>query len=427
MDIMITNEEGNCVCRTARYGDFMLGSCIFIKERMVAVHKTYGLINGRIIQEDAILKDKILIFKDKVLGMVDIEEMKKYPNVQWIDVEGMYISPGFIDIHIHGFGGCDTMDGTLDAIKTISNTVAETGVTGFLPTTMTMDKDRIYKAFDAVRQAMGTKMPGAKVLGCHMEGPFISEKYKGAQNPQYVIKPDYDLVKVYMDVIKIITIAPERDKGYSFISKMHQHEDVVLSIGHSSGTYEESMEAIQKGIRHVTHLFNAMTPMHHREPGVVGTALRSRVTCELIADKLHVHPAIFQLLVDVKGKEHLVLVTDSTRAGGMGDGVYDLGGQKVIVKDDFAKLANGTLAGSVLTLNKAVKNIFENTNLAIYEAVKLASLNPAKVIKIDDRKGSLKIGKDADITVFNKDFHIYLTVVEGNIVFNNFTLPQRRS
>jgi len=265
---------------------------------------------------------------------------------------------------------------------------------------------------------MRLNMLGAKVFGAHMEGPFINEKYKGAQNAKYIIKPDFRFIENHMDIIKIITLAPEMDLGYEFLSKVQAYHNITLSIGHSNATYEEAVEAIRIGIRHVTHLFNAMTPMLHRAPGVVGAALRSNITCELIADKIHVHPAIFQILIDVIGIENLVLITDSIRAGCMKEGLYELGGQKVIVKDGSARLENNILAGSVLTLNVAVKNILENTNINMCEAIKLVTQNPAKVIGVKENKGTLSIGKDADITVFDQNINIFLTVVEGKVVYD---------
>ncbi|QIB28220.1 N-acetylglucosamine-6-phosphate deacetylase [Caloranaerobacter azorensis] len=378
----------------------------------------YGLINGKIIYKDSIIEDKVLIFNEKIIDIADLQNIDRYENINLIDVEGKFISPGFIDIHIHGAGGSDIMDGTMESITNISNTIAKTGVTGFLPTTMTMDKDTIYGALNVVRQAMYLDIQGAKVLGVHMEGPFINEKYKGAQNAKYILKPDFEFIKEYLDIIKIITLAPEMDKEYRFLQKIKEYSDITLSIGHSNANYDQAKKAIKNGIKHATHLFNAMTPMHHRAPGIVGAVLRSNITCELIADKIHVHPAIFQILIDVKGIENLVLITDSMRAGCMKDGIYELGGQKVIVKNGSARLEDNTLAGSILTLNRAVKNVLENTSIKLYEVVKLVTQNPAKVIGIEKDKGSLDIGKDADITVFDEDLNIYFTVVEGKIVFN---------
>lgn len=375
-----------------------------------------AIINGKIITKDGVVLGKSIIFDKQIINITDNLDSLDNSKVQVIDAKGNYVSPGFIDLHIHGSGGKDAMDGDIEALKVISSTIAKNGVTAFLPTTMTMDIDLIYKALNTIRQAMKEQMPGAKVVGAHMEGPFINEKYKGAQAAEHILKPEFKLIDQYMDVIKIITLAPEKDHNFQFI-KEAKNNDVVLSIGHSNATYEEAMDAINAGITHATHTFNAMTPLHHRKPGIVGAVFNSRVVCELIADKIHVHPSLFQLLVNIKGKDKVVLITDSMRAGCMKDGEYDLGGQKVIVKDNSARLEDGVLAGSVLTLNKAVCNIKNNTNLKINEVINMVSLNPAREIKLDKYKGSLEVNKDADIVIFDKDINIKETIVEGNIIY----------
>lgn len=382
------------------------------------MNKLYGLINGKVIEENAIIENKVLLFDEKIIDLVDVQETDKYKNIELIDVKGKFVSAGFIDIHIHGAGGSDTMDATIESIANIAKTIAKAGVTGFLPTTITSDRQSIERAFEIVRGAMSLDLQGAKVLGAHMEGPFINRKYKGAQNPKFIAKPNFEFIEKYIDIIKIITLAPEMDAEHDFLNKIKESSNITLSIGHSNATYDEAIEAIKKGIKHATHLFNAMSPMHHRDPGVVGAVFKKNITCELIADKIHVHPAIFQILIDIIGIENLVLITDSIRAGCMKEGIYELGGQKIIVKDGSARLENGTLAGSVLTLNQAVKNILENTDIELFEAIRLVTINPAKVIGVDENKGTLSIGKDADITVFDQDLNIFRTVVEGNIVFD---------
>lgn len=376
-----------------------------------------AIINGKIITKDGVVFGKNIIFDKQIIDITDNIDLLNNPSMEVINAEGKFVSPGFIDLHIHGSGGKDAMDGDIEDIKVISNTIAKNGVTAFLPTTMTMDIATIYKALDTIREAMKEQMPGAKVVGAHMEGPFINEKYKGAQAAEHILKPEFKLIEGYMDVIKIITIAPEKDHNFEFINKV-KNKNVVLSIGHSNATYEEAMDAINAGITHATHTFNAMTPLHHRKPGIVGAAFNSNIVCELIADKIHVHPALFQFLVNVKGKDKVVLITDSMRAGCMKDGEYDLGGQKVIVKDNSARLEDGVLAGSVLTLNKAVNNIKNNTNLKINEVVNMVSLNPAREIKLDKNKGSLDINKDADIVIFDEEINIKTTIVEGTVIYN---------
>ena len=381
-----------------------------------------AIVNGKLIMRDRIIQDSIIIFDKKIIDIISKDSFSQYKreykeDIQIIDAKNRYVSPGFIDIHIHGCGGYDTMDAMPEALKVISATVAGNGVSAYLPTTMTMDKERIYKAFDAIRVAMKLEIKGAKILGIHMEGPFINEKYKGAQKADHIIKPDYELIKDYLDIIKIITLAPEEDENHSFIKKVKRNSKITLSVGHSDASYEETIKAIEVGISHATHTFNAMTPLNHRKPGIVGAIFRSDITCELIADTIHVHPAIFKILIDIKHKDRMVLITDSMRAGCMKAGKYELGGQKVIVKNGAAKLQDGTLAGSVLTLNKAVKNMLEHSGVEIYEAVAMASLIPAKVINMDNKKGSLDIGKDADIAIFDENIDVFFTIVEGKIVY----------
>jgi len=385
-----------------------------------------AIVNGKLIMKDRIMYDSVIIFEKQIIKIITKDNFLQYKKeykqeykeeIQVIDAKGKYVSPGFIDIHIHGSGGYDTMDGTAEALRVISTTIAANGVTAYLPTTMTMDKSSIYSALDAIRQAMSKENQGAKILGAHMEGPFINEKYKGAQKADNIIRPNYDILVDYLDIIKIITLAPEKDENHSFIKKVKGNSKITLSIGHSDASYEETLMAIEDGITHATHTFNAMTPLNHRKPGIVGGIFTSDITCELIADTIHIHPAIFNILINVKKKDKIVLITDSMRAGCMKGGIYDLGGQKVVVENGSARLQDGTLAGSVLTLNRAVKNILHHSDLEIYEAVAMASNVPAKVIHMDNQKGSLEAGLDADIVIFDEDIDVFLTIVEGKIVF----------
>lgn len=372
--------------------------------------------------KDRIIYNSVIVFDLKIIGIIDNDNFHQYKEecreeINVIDAKGRFVSPGFIDIHIHGSGGYDTMDATKKALKIIGTTIAENGVTGYLPTTMTMEASSIYKALDVVREEMGIETRGAKILGVHVEGPFINEKYKGAQKANNIVKPDYDIIKDYLDIIKIITLAPEKDIDHSFIKKVKANSKITLSIGHSDASFEEAMKAIDDGISHATHIFNAMTPFNHRKPGIVGAIFTSDISCELIADLIHVHPAIFNILINLVHTDRMVLITDSMRAGCIKSGVSELGGQKVIVKNGAARLEDGTLAGSVLTLNKAILNMLRNSDLKIYDVVAMATINPAKVINMDNKKGSLEIGYDADITIFNDDIDVSFTIVEGKIVY----------
>jgi N-acetylglucosamine-6-phosphate deacetylase len=375
---------------------------------------------GKIILENQVLMNKVLIFNEKIVDILDEEDFEKkcmahVMNI--IDAHGKYVSPGFIDIHIHGSGGKDTMDGEASDLRIICETIAKSGVTGFLPTTMTMEKEKIYKALDSVKIASAENIKGAKILGAHMEGPFISRKYKGAHKTEHIIKPDFEFIKNYKDIIKIITMAPEEDLQFNFIKRVKNNSDIVLSMGHTASDYETAMEAVEAGISNASHIFNAMSAFHHRAPGAVGAVLKSNISFELIADTLHIHPAVFQILLNAKGKDKMILITDSMRAGYMKDGKWELGGQEVIVENNSARLNDGTLAGSILTLNKAVLNMMKYTDLKIYEAVALASLNPAKLINIDNAKGSIKIGKDADLIIFDEELKVDLSISGGKIIY----------
>lgn len=393
-----------------------------------------AIVNGKIIKENKIVLNKVLVFDNKIEGIVSYEEFDEYVrqgniakgDLRIIDAKNNYVSPGLIDIHIHGSGGHDTMDGNIEALKGISRTIAEYGVTSFLPTTMTMEKEKIYEALQCINQAKYMKMPGAGVLGAHMEGPFISAKLKGAHKEEYILKPDFDFIREFADTIKIVTMAPEEDENFKFIKETRCLSDITLSIGHTNASYEVAIDAIDNGIEHATHTFNAMTALNHRSPGVVGAIFNSHISCELIADNIHIHPEMYKLLLKIKGEDKVVLITDSMRAGGMKNGIYELGGQRVIVKDKCARLEDSTLAGSVLTLNTAVKNILEHTELTIPEAVSLATINPAKVIHVDRHKGSIETQKDSDIIIFNDQLEVLYTIVEGEIVYLNNELRSTR-
>ena len=374
-----------------------------------------AIVNGKILTKDEVIENKILLFDEKIIGFVD--EVNE--DMEIIDGKNLYISPGLIDLHIHGSANYDTMDNINTAVEIIGKSIIKNGVTSFLPTTMTMSQKDIYNALDNIKQYINKKYSGAEVLGAHLEGPFINNNYKGAQSNKYIQEPSFCFIKDYIDIIKIISYSPETDKNLSFTKEIKEKTNIVLSIAHSNATYDECKLAIDNGVSNITHLFNAMTPLNHREMGVVGAALTTDVYCEIICDNIHINPSLYQFVLNNKGKDKVILITDSMRAGCMPDGKYDLGGQEVFVKDNVARLASGNLAGSVLTLNKAVYNFLKNTNLSINEAINLASLNPAKSINMDSTKGSLEVGKDADIALFDDEMNCYMSISHGEIVFDN--------
>ena len=359
-----------------------------------------------------------LLFDGHIKGIVPDGAIPR--ECEQIDAHGLYVSPGLIDLHIHGCQGEDASDGKEEGLKAIAKALLRHGVTGFLPTTMTVSWQEIESALDTIRKLMPLSLlpgfDGAQILGAHAEGPFINPRRKGAQAEKDILPPDAMKVLKHKDIVRILTMAPEMQGGIEAIRTIKQASDIVVSIGHSNATFEEAQEAIKAGATYVTHLFNAMSGLGHRQPGVVGAALQTGVTAELIADTLHVHPGLFPLLYQVK-KEKLVLVTDCTRAGGLGDGTYTLGGQEIHVKGIACRLADGTIAGSVLSLNRAVRNLREHTGLSTAVAVSAASLSPAAAIGMEKQKGSLEAGKDADIVLFDRDMNAKAVFVGGRLKY----------
>ncbi|MFP4661348.1 MAG: N-acetylglucosamine-6-phosphate deacetylase [Halanaerobiales bacterium] len=343
-------------------------------------------------------------------------------SLEIVDGKGYYLAPGFIDIHIHGSAGYDTMDSNLEALKEIGKSLVRSGVTSFLPTTMSMPRKSIDSALRNIQQLVESRdegLNGARILGCHLEGPFLNQDYKGAQSSKDIIKADNKLIEEYLDIIKIVTIAPEIEGAESFI-KFLADNNIVVSAGHSGASYQKIITAIDWGLSHVTHLFNAMSKFHHREPGIIGAALTTDLTCELIADFVHVHPAAIKMVLQAKKLEHIILVTDQMRAGSMGEGEYDLGGQKVFVKDGSARLENGQLAGSILTLDQAVRNIKSVTDevidIPLYKIINMATYNPAKCLGMENEIGHIEKGKRADFVLLNDRIEVTEVFKDGQNV-----------
>ncbi len=372
-----------------------------------------AIINGKIILKDRIVEKCALLYSNVIEGIVPEDKIPK--NAVVIDAGGGYVSPGLIDLHIHGYLGKDVCDGEEESIRVISKGLLKNGVTGYLPTTMTVDMKVIRKALEICRglKSESKSWMGSEILGCHAEGPFISESKKGAQDARYILKPDAAFVKEYADIIKTITLAPETDENdFAAIREICRDTDVVVSIGHTSADYNTAMAGFNAGVRHVTHLFNAMTPLAHRAPGVVTAALNSDASVELIVDTFHVDKCFYDLLWKLKGRK-LCFITDCLPAGGLPYGEYTLGGAKIIYRDIVCRLEDGTVAGSVLRLNQGVWNVYKNSNIPLWECVNCASLNPATTIGVADRKGSLEIGKDADIIITDNNFEVKKTIIKG--------------
>ena len=376
------------------------------------------IIGGKIVLPEAVVEGKALAFSKetgKIEGLVDTVPA----GAETIDAAGNYVAPGLVDIHIHGYLGEDTCDAKPEGIKKMAYGVAQNGVTSFLPTTMTVAKNEIIDALNAVRSVKeeSKTWDGAEIIGVHAEGPFINPNKKGAQAEENILVPDADFILENADIITSVTLAPEMDPDHKCIKKLAKESDVLVSMGHTDAKFEEAMSAARDGVNHATHLFNAMSALAHRNPGVVGAALASEnVSVEVIADTFHINPGLYSIVAKVKG-DKMVLITDCTRAGGMPDGEYDLGGQPIFLKGIECRLADGTIAGSVLKLNHAVRNVLANTTLPVNEVFKMASLNPATSIHCADRIGSLEAGKDADIIIADNNINVLRTIKKGRTIY----------
>ena len=374
-----------------------------------------AIVNGKIILPDSIVEGRALLFDEKIAGLSETVP----EGAEIIDAKGRYVAPGLVDIHIHGYLGEDTSDGSVEGIRKMAEGIVKNGVTAWLPTTMTVSYDDLRHAFDAVRVLMDKKNnpKGAQIMGIHAEGPFINPSKKGAQAVEYIRPADAPFLIENSDVIRIVTIAPEMPGALDCIREVTEKTSILVSMGHTAANYETAKAGIEAGVRHATHLFNAMTPLNHRDPGVVGASLADdRVSTELIADTFHISPDLFGLVAKVKG-DNLILITDCTRAGGLEDGEYTLGGQPIFVKGIECRLADGTIAGSVLKLNNAIRNMRDHTSLPLEQIVRMASINAARCIGLDKTKGSLEAGKDADIILADENFAVSETIIAGETVW----------
>ncbi|WP_296127357.1 N-acetylglucosamine-6-phosphate deacetylase [uncultured Anaerococcus sp.] len=367
------------------------------------------------ILEDRILEDYFMEVADgKIVGF-----SKKEPD-SYEDL-GEIVAPGLVDTHIHGYHGKDIMNAEKGALNVISKGLLECGVTSFLPTTLTDSKERT----DAACKVVGEEykdVEGAKVRGIFLEGPFFTEKYKGAQNPAYMSDPKIEYLKEWKDLsdglVNKIAIAPERDGAIDFIKEANAM-GVRVALGHSDASYDQAVEAVDAGANIFVHTYNGMSGLHHREPGMVGAAMNTDAISELICDGHHVNPHAANVLMNAKGRDHIALITDCMSAGGMADGDYMLGDFPVKVEKGTARLKDsGSLAGSILKLKDAIKNVVDWDIADVFEAVQMASLVPAKSVGIDDVCGKLKEGYAADFIVLDYDMNLEKTFLDGKLVYS---------
>lgn len=378
-------------------------------------------LKGAVVLADRVLAHGLVqIEGSRIAAVWDLTATPAPPHDPRETWEAAYIAPGFIDLHVHGGGGADFMDADPEAVATITATHARYGTTGLLATTLTAPEELLLRAFQAAKAA---PRRGAQVLGFHVEGPFINPKMKGAQDGRYVrlatvAEIDHWLAAGRPGDRWHVTLAPEMEGALTAIRHLASH-GAVVSAGHTDCTYAQLQAAADAGLRHATHLYNAMRPLSHREPGTVGGALNiPGLTVELIADGVHVNPAAMAVAVKARGADQTLLVTDAMRAAGMPDGDYLLGELLATVKNGEARLADGTLAGSVLTMNDAVRNMVRLVGMPLPAAVAMASLNPARLHGLDGRKGSIAPGLDADLVLLDHDLTVTTTIVGGEVVFD---------
>lgn len=368
--------------------------------------------SDRIFLEKEIFSGYIKI-KDKIIEKVGAEPSA---GEEVLDYTGKIVAPGFFDTHVHGYGGYDIMDCKKEALLKISEGIVKTGVTSFLATTLTDSAERLDEACRIVGEHK-EECRGAKVEGIFLEGPFFTEKYKGAQNPKYMGDPDIEKLRSWKrlsgGLVKKIAIAPERKGSIGFIREALK-EGIRVALGHSQASYEEAKEAVDAGASIFVHTYNGMSPLAGRAPGMVGAALATENTfAELICDGCHVHPACAKIVMRAKSRSNTVLITDCMMAGGMPEGNYKLGEFDVIVDKTTARLESGSLAGSILRLCDAVKNVVEWGIAEAHDAVNMASIVPARSLGMEERIGSIAPGKAADLNILDGDLNLLETYIDG--------------
>lgn len=336
-----------------------------------------------------------------------------------IDAAGRASLPGFIDLHVHGAMGHEVMDANPDGLREMARYFASHGVTSFLTTTWTASQAAILGALQAVSQVMGRTPGGATILGVHLEGPYLNARKTGAQDARLIRRANPLEARQFLDsgLVRLVALAPEFLENLWLIDECVRR-GVTVAAGHTEAGLPEMTIAVEHGLSQVTHCYNAMRPLGHRDLGTVGAAMvLPQINAELIADNIHIHPAAMKILVAVKQPARVILVTDAIRGAGLPEGEYPIGERTVQIRAGVARLPDGTIAGSILTLDRALKNIMAATDLSLQEAWPMSSLNAARAIHVSERKGSLEVGKDADLVLLDPDFSVRLTMVEGEVVY----------
>lgn len=379
-----------------------------------------AIVNGRIITPfQEVDQGVILIEGGRIAALGPVQELTPPGDAKTIDAAGNIVAPGFIDVHTHGSSGHGVMEAFHGGLQAMAEILASQGTTGFLPTTMTAPEGKILAALEAIGRAADQTLKGAEILGAHLEGPYLNPENAGAQALEYIRPPSLEELDGFLaayEGVRLLTLAPELPGGLELVSYAH-NRGVTVSIGHSRARYETVLEGVGRGLTHASHTFCGMKPMHHRDPGPVGAVLScDEIRAELIADRVHVHPPVMKILVRAKGMAGVVLVTDSSPFAGLPDGSYHRWNQEIRVQGDVVRTSSGRLAGSALTMDRAVKNILEDAALSLPQAIQMASYNPARSIGMEARKGSLAPGKDADLIILDGGLKARLTMVRGRVV-----------
>lgn len=374
------------------------------------------ITGGTLITPSQNLPDHDLIIENGLIAAIRPTQSQQADEI--IDASGHYVIPGFIDVHVHGGAGADTMDATPEALHTMGRFFAAHGVTAYYPTTVTDSPERTLAALDNIAAAPQPE-DGARHLGAHVEGPYLNGEHKGAQPAEFLRAADPAEYEAWLatGVTKLITVAPEIDGVNAMIARLTR-DGVEFAIGHSGADYAIMQSAADAGVRQVTHTFNGMRGLHHREPGTLGAALTDdRLYAQIIPDGIHVHPAMVKLLVRAKTPARTLLITDSMRATGLHDGTYTLGAEQITVKDGIARTIAGNLAGSTLTMDAGLRNIINFTGLSLTEALPMATAIPAEAMGLTGRKGALTPGADADIVLLDSALHPRLTLIAGRVIY----------
>jgi len=377
------------------------------------------LWNATLCVQQGLREEGWVLVRDDVIAEVGRGEPPHVPGARRIDVGGKILAPGLIDLHVHGALGRDSMDATPEALRQMARFYARHGVTAFLATTTSSPPESILAALENVAKVMQAGTGAATLLGAHVEGPYLNAQRRGAQNPSHIraVDPGEYRRIIGTGVVKLLTLAPELPQSEDLI-RFAVANRVAVSAGHTCASFEEMCRAAEMGVTQVTHLFNGMEPLHHRRPGAVGAALvLDSLCCQLIADNVHVHTAVLDLVVRSKGVDGVILITDAMRAAGMSDGDYEMGGLHVTVRQGVARLANGSLAGSTLTLERAVGNMMAAADLSLPAALSMATTTPARALGLEARKGAIGVGKDADLIILDERMWVSLTMVAGEIVY----------